>query len=98
MGKQDILKYLSDNKDFFEKNFNIVKIGIFGSFAKDTNNAKSDIDLIIEFKPNTPNLFNKKQELRLLIKSIFGKDVDICREKYIKPYYKKVILSEAIYV
>jgi len=61
MDRNDILKYLSDNKDIFEKKYNIIKIGIFGSYARNTYNEHSDIDLIVEFKPNTPNLFDKKK-------------------------------------
>lgn len=98
MKTKEILKYLSDNKELFEEKYNIIKIGIFGSYAKDIQNEKSDIDLIVEFKPNTSNLYDKKLELKETMKSVFGKEIDICREKYIKTYYKKIILSEAIYV
>jgi len=98
MSKIDILNYLTENKDFFKNNYSIVKIGIFGSYSKNTQKEFSDIDIIIEFEPNTPKLFEKKQELRNLMKLKFGKEIDICREKYIKPYYRDMILSEAIYV
>ncbi len=98
MGKEDILKYLKNNKKYFEEKYSIVKLGLFGSYANNTQNDNSDIDLIVEFGSDTSNLFGKKQELKALMKSAFGKEIDICREKYIKPYFRNMILSNTIYV
>lgn len=71
---------------------------MFGSFARNTPTEKSDIDLIVEFEDNTPNLYDLKNKLRQYIMEHLGRDVDICREKYIKPYAREMILREAIYV
>lgn len=92
-----ILHYLSQNKDRFHKEYNLVKIGIFGSMARNENNALSDIDIIVEFEDNTSELFEKKQNLKNELQAIFNKPVDICREKYIKQVFREQILSEAIY-
>lgn len=92
-----ILNFLKSNKKHLEERFNITKIGLFGSFALNEYNASSDIDLLVEFKKNTPDIFEKKQELRQLFKSKFNREVDICSIKYIKPYIKDYILSQAIY-
>ena len=96
--KEEILKFLSGNKEYLKETFHIVKIGIFGSYARGDNESASDIDLIVEFEENTPNLFDLKRKLKAYIKNNLHLDVDICREKYIKPRYRKVILSEAEYV
>lgn len=93
-----ILSYLSANKTRLEKLYHIKKIGVFGSIARGEQNSKSDIDLIVEFEDNTPDLFSIKQQLREEIQSKFQLPVDICREKYIKPIFRKQILSEAKYV
>jgi predicted nucleotidyltransferase len=53
---------------------------------------------LVEFEPDTDNIFDKKMRLRDMLKSSFNRDVDICREKYIKPYLESYILKEAIYV
>jgi predicted nucleotidyltransferase len=93
-----ILVYLSTNKDRYKRDYRLIRIGIFGSFARDEQKDKSDIDLIVEFEDNTPDLYNKKQKLRDEIQARFNVPVDICREKYIKPIFKKLVLSEAKYV
>jgi predicted nucleotidyltransferase len=92
-----ILNYLASNKSRFEKEYHLVKIGIFGSIARGEQNEKSDIDLIVEFEDNTPDLYTIKQRLKNEIQSIFNLPVDICREKYIKPIFKKQILTEVKY-
>lgn len=96
--KEKILNFLSENKKEFKDNFNITKIGLFGSFANGEINENSDIDIIIELEENTDNIFGIKQKLRKKIQDEFNIDVDIARERYLKPYVKGEILGKAIYV
>ena len=93
-----ILCYLTSNKDRMEKEYHLVKIGVFGSIARGDQNDQSDIDLIVEFENNTPDLYTIKQRLKNEIQSRFNLSVDICREKYIKPIFRQQILSEVKYV
>ena len=96
--KGEILEFLTLNKQYFRDQFGIVKIGLFGSYAKDEQTDGSDIDLIVEFANNTPNLFDVKNELKNYINERFNIQVDIAREKYLKPIYRDSILQETIYV
>lgn len=96
--KTSIISFLSQNKSKLQQKFDLTKIGLFGSYALGIEDNSSDIDLIIEFKPNTRNLSQKKYALKVLIEQQFNKEVDLCREKYIKPYFKQHILEQAIYV
>ena len=93
-----ILLYLTSNKSRLEKDYHLKKIGVFGSMARGEQNNKSDIDLIVEFEDNTPDLNSIKQLLKDEIQAKFNLPVDICREKYIKPIFRKQILSEVKYV
>jgi uncharacterized protein len=92
-----ILNYLASNKDRFQKEFHLTRIGIFGSIARGEQVDKSDIDLIVEFEDGTDNLYDLKQKLKSEIQSRFKMPVDICREKYIKSFFKTQILLEAKY-
>jgi predicted nucleotidyltransferase len=96
--KQDILNFLRDNKEYLLKHFQLTKVGIFGSFARGEERADSDIDLLIERAPDAQNIFNSDWDLRELLKKQFNRGVDICEEKYIKSYFKKYILQDAIYI
>ena len=94
----DILAYLRAQKKEFKEEFQVVKLGLFGSFASGNPTSQSDIDLLIEFQPNTSQLVEKKAAIRSLLQQQFHREVDLCREKYIKPYYKSQILNSVIYV
>ena len=98
MDKKEILNYLKSNKQNFKDTYHLIKIGLFGSFAKDLQSTESDIDLLIEFEANTENISEIKEELKILLKNKFNRNVDICREKYLKPYIREHILRETIYV
>ena len=98
INKSEILSFLKGRKEELLSEYQLVKIGLFGSFARNEGTENSDIDLIVEFQPNTENLSEKKSKLKNLVKNHFDRDVDICREKYIKPYFKAQILKSAIYV
>jgi len=94
----DINLFLLQNKAFFYEQFNLTKIGYFGSYARGEQNETSDIDIIVEFKENTSDLYDKKLKLKEFIQTSFNTKVDICREKAIKPIFRELILSDAIYV
>lgn len=98
LDQKEIVSFLSENKSYFFTEYRLVKIGLFGSFARNEATENSDIDLIVEFQPDTENLSEKKLKIKELVGSKFNREVDICREKYIKPYFKSQILQSVIYV
>ena len=96
--KEEILQYLFENKELFRDKYNIIKLGIFGSFARDEQTEDSDIDIIIEMDRNTEEIFEKRLELKNTLKSYFHKEIDVCHSRAIKPIFKDYIQNEAIYV
>jgi len=97
LDKQEILNFITENKDKLRHDFHITKIGLFGSFATGRQSLNSDIDIIIELENNIENIYELKQGLRKLIQNKFNRDVDIAREKYLKAYIKEQILKEVLY-
>jgi uncharacterized protein len=95
--RDQILAFLNQNKKLFRDRFHIIRIGIFGSYARGEQNINSDIDLLVEFEENTQDLYDLKLQLKDFFYSNLGIEVDICREKYIKTRIKKSILAETIY-
>ena len=96
--QKQIIDILAQNRHILRQNFHISRIGLFGSFARNEQTSDSDLDLLIEFEENTENLYEVKMAVRKFFKENFNIEVDICREKYIKPIFKDGILNEAIYV
>jgi predicted nucleotidyltransferase len=95
--ESSVLSFLKENKDIFKREFHVSKLGLFGSYARGEATEESDIDLLVEFEGEV-DIFETKFMIREFIKKQLGKEVDICREKYLKSYAKDKILSEVIYV
>jgi len=98
MTREQIIVQLAKNKAVLQSKFYLETIALFGSYARGENSEKSDIDLLVTFNNQTNDLYAVKSELKIYLHDLLKSEVDICNEKYIKPFYKKQILSEAIYV
>ncbi|WP_457560640.1 nucleotidyltransferase family protein [Caminibacter sp.] len=92
--KQEVLKYLRENKDKFEKKYGIKKIYLFGSVARGGDNEHSDIDLLVDFKDNITifELMEFEEELE----KKFNKKVDIATFGMLKPIVKKSIQKDIL--
>jgi len=97
LSREDILIYLKENKTHFRESYGIRRIGLFGSFARNEQNEKSDLDILIDMDPKTESMFDKRILLREILMKTFSRKVDICHEQAIKPVFRDLILKEAIY-
>lgn len=93
-----VLDVLRSSKYELKQRFHVVKIGLFGSFARQHQTVASDLDLLVEFEENTENLYEQKAELRSWVKEKLGLDSDIARERYLRPAVEAHILNEASFV
>ncbi len=76
------------------KKHNVIKAGIFGSFARGDFNKKSDVDFLVRFrgKKSLLDLIRLKNDLEASL----HKEVDILTYKSIHPLLKNKILKEEI--
>ena len=95
MNKEEILKMIRENKGKI-KEFGVKRIGIFGSFVKDTATEKSDIDIIVEFEEGKKN-FENFINLAFFLEEILGRKIDLLTPESISPYIKPYIEKEVIY-
>lgn len=91
-----IKRILREHKEELKENFGIKKIGIFGSYVKNEQRPRSDIDILVEFKE--PIGFFKFMDLEEYLGILFKKKVDLVSKKALKPLIGKHILKEVIYV
>ena len=92
----EIIKKLKEIKPDLEKEYNITELGIFGSFVRNEQTETSDIDILIDYKPETSIL--TLGGLQNMLSEIFNMKVDIVMKKTLKRRIGKHILSEVIYV
>ena len=96
MKKEEILEYLKTNKEKFFQKYQITKLALFGSFAKESNHKDSDIDIAIDTKLSDYFLLYDFKES---LEKAFGVRVDIVRmRERMNPSLKKRILKDGIYV
>ena len=84
--KEAIIDFIKTNREHISSNYRVSKIGLIGSYARGEQREESDIDLLVEFEPGTEDLFELKSELKQYFKKYFNRNIDVCREKYIKFY------------
>jgi predicted nucleotidyltransferase len=93
----EILTFLRKNKETLKEKFFVTEIGLFGSFARNEQNENSDIDFLVVFETNTPDLYSVEKKLKEYLKNHFNREVDICAKKWINPVFKPLILKETVY-
>jgi predicted nucleotidyltransferase len=96
--RQAVLDYINSQMVRFRATYHVRKIALIGSFARNEQTSSSDIDLLVDLERGTPNIHQVKQTLKTELEGQFGRTVEIASERYLKPYYRKQILQEAIYV
>lgn len=72
--------------------YNPRRIGVFGSYSRDTQTAGSDLDILVDFKNgiNLLDLIGLEQQLTDLI----GIKVDLITESSVHPSLKSYIYSD----
>ena len=74
MTKNEILDTLSKNKNYINEHFEVEKIGLFGSYAKNRQTDESDIDIYVEFRHKT---FDNLAGLWNFLEELYHKKVDL---------------------
>ena len=93
---KEIALIIQRNKKELREKYGLQKIGIFGSYARDEQDKKSDIDMLVEVK--RPMGFVKFIKLEQYLSRLLNARVDLVTPKALKPYIGKRILEEVRYV
>lgn len=75
----------------------VSKIGIFGSVAREESHESSDLDVFVEFSPES-HRYKNFNELCDLLDEVFGSNYDVVTSKGLSPYMERRILEEVVYV
>lgn len=96
MTRTDVLQTLSRYRQRKQDDYKILKLGVFGSVARDQMTDKSDVDVVVELGyPDLLVLVGIKQDLEELLQ----RPVDIVRYRSImNDFLKRRIEQEAVYI
>ena len=96
MGKPEIINIIKNSKREMEALYGVNKVGLFGSYVREQQRKKSDIDILVSFSREI-DLFDFLDLREFLEKRLHHK-VDLVMESALKPAIGKRILSEVEYV
>ena len=95
ISKDEIINLIKSDKAFLRENFGVIKIGVFGSYAKNMQTRDSDIDLLVEF---TEPRFDWLAGLYDYMEGRFNKKIEIVRKRNLtKSNFFERIEKEVIY-
>jgi predicted nucleotidyltransferase len=94
--KEEILKILDGIKKEAKRKYKVEKIGLFGSFAMESQKPGSDIDVLVRFKENA-DLFDLIG-LAMFLEEKLGQKVDVVPEAALRYELRESVLKQVAYV
>ncbi|HUX54805.1 MAG TPA: nucleotidyltransferase family protein [Williamwhitmania sp.] len=95
--KETILSSIKKYKPELSR-LGVQSIGLFGSYLRGEQSSKSDIDILIEFKPGMENFDNYMAAYDILEEIFKNEKVEIVTKNGLSPYIGPKILNEVEYV
>ena len=95
--KKDILTAIKSRKSELTK-LGVNGIGLFGSYVREEQSDKSDIDILLDFDPSKES-FDNYMAVYDIVESLFkNKKIEIVTKNGLSPYIGPKILNEVVYV
>jgi len=94
MTKEIILDYLKEHKYELTQKYQVNKIALFGSYARDEATKDSDIDILVDM----PSSFNNFFDLKYFLEKEFKKTVDLGTVNSLRAFIGNRIQKDIIYV
>lgn len=91
-----IKEIIKKNKPLVRKEFGVSRIGIFGSYARESNKSNSDLDILVDFSRSISLLKFVRLENRL--RELLKVKIDLVFAKNLRPEIRENILSEVIFI
>ena len=78
------------------RRFQVERLAMFGSAARGEMRPDSDVDLLVEFRPEAEIGFIEYAGLMLALSELLGRKVDLVSKPALRPLLRDAILSEAL--
>ncbi len=95
LSKSDLKKKLVDLVPELKAEFAVAKLGLFGSYAREEQTEKSDIDLLVQFRKPVGW---KSLTLELFLEEKLGRKIDLVTEAALRKEMKSDILNRVEYI
>lgn len=96
MNSSEVLKALRQSEPALRRR-GVQHAALFGSLARGSHRADSDIDIMVEIDPDTRMTIFDYMDLKEYIASLFDEPVDVVSREGLKPYVRPAATADAIY-
>lgn len=93
LSTSEILRTLEENAPAIRRH-GVRSLGLFGSSARGTATAQSDLDFVVDFETKS---FDAYMNLKAFLEDLFHCRVDLVLKDVIKPRLRERILGEALH-
>jgi predicted nucleotidyltransferase len=91
----EVISKLQDIKPVLQKEWAVKTVGLFGSFADESNTVNSDIDIMVEFNKPVGWVFFR---LEAYLEKELNHKIDLVTKNALKEQIKPMILSQIQYI
>ena len=96
MNRARTLQLLTEHKPVLAQRFGVTQLAVFGSTARDTAGASSDIDILVAF--DGPATSDRYFGVQFYLEDLLGSPVDLVTEKALRSELRPFIENEALRV
>ena len=94
MQREFVVSLLTEHKPVLEQRFGVTKLVLFGSFARDTAGAESDVDVLVDF--DGPASSERYFGVQFYLEDLLGRPVDLVTESALRPRLRSYVERDAI--
>ncbi len=94
--REQVLQLLAQHKPQLAQRYGVLRLALFGSTARNTANAESDIDILVAF--DGPATSQRYFGVQFYLEDVLGRPVDLVTEKALRTELRPHIEREALHV
>jgi len=96
MNRAEILEHLARSKSELAARYGVTRLALFGSTARDSACADSDIDILVSF--DGPATSERYFGVQFHLEDLLGRPIDLVTDKALRPELRPFIEREAVHV
>jgi predicted nucleotidyltransferase len=89
-----VVERIASIREELSERYTVVRIGVFGSFARGDESPESDVDILVELAEPT---FDHYMDLKFRLEEVLQRPVDLVMAETMKPRLKPIIEQEVVY-
>lgn len=94
MNRDDVLDLLRQHKPLLVQRFGVASLALFGSTARGTADARSDVDVLVRF--DGPATSDRYFGVQFYLEDLLGCDVDLVTDKALRRELRPFVEKDAV--